>query len=211
MPKAGAAHAHGHAVAYAQEPMPRPESTGTYGAMPEAATQPAPQPATAPAPEPVRAEEPRPAPATMRGSHFDLPAHGEKTMVFTLLASGFEAGIPLPDRPLNQSPSGFGYMGGSQGPQIAFNATYLRQDFSVMQKVEKPSPWPEWQRFDFVVRERVLSHEEAAQFRAELGAETADGLTRHQKAALTALRGLTGADAEPTAAAWRRVLDLPPR
>ena len=121
------------------------------------------------------------------------------------------AGIPLPDRPLNQSPSGFGYMGGSQGPQIAFNATYLRQDFSVMQKVEKPSPWPEWQRFDFVVRERVLSHEEAAQFRAELGAETADGLTRHQKAALTALRGLTGADAEPTAAAWRRVLDLPPR
>ncbi len=64
MPKTGAAQAHGHAVAYAQqEPMHRPESTGTYGAMPEAAAQPAPQPAAPPAPAPARAEEQRPAPA----------------------------------------------------------------------------------------------------------------------------------------------------
>jgi cell division protein FtsZ len=67
-PKLGAAQAHGHAVAYAQqepmrtEPMRQPDSTGTYGAMPEAAPQ-AMAPAAQPEPAPARTEEPRPSPA----------------------------------------------------------------------------------------------------------------------------------------------------
>ena len=39
---------------------------------------------------------------------------------------------------------------------VRLDMTYLRQDFSVMMPVSDARPWPEMQRFDFLVRTRVL-------------------------------------------------------
>jgi hypothetical protein len=46
------------------------------------------------------------------------------------------------------------------GVFVRADVTYLRQDFSVMQKVENAKPWPEQQRFDFLVRTREATPEE---------------------------------------------------
>jgi hypothetical protein len=45
---------------------------------------------------------------------------------------------------------------------VRADVTYLRQDFSVTQKVAKPHAWPEQQRFDFLVRQRAATPDEAA-------------------------------------------------
>jgi hypothetical protein len=45
---------------------------------------------------------------------------------------------------------------------VRADVTYLRQDFSVTQKVAKPNAWPEQQRFDFLVRQRAAKPNEAA-------------------------------------------------
>ena len=74
-----------------------------------------------------------------------------------------------------------------------------------MQPVADANPWPEMQRFDFLVRNRVLTDEEAKSFPA---AKT-DTLSPYQRFTLAALRELTGRDAAPTPEAWRRLLDLP--
>jgi hypothetical protein len=62
------------------------------------------------------------------------------------------------------------------------------------------------QRFDFLVRTRILSEDEAKAYQAEFAKQKT---SPYRQAALTALRALTGRDAEPTAAAWRAVLALP--
>jgi hypothetical protein len=46
--------------------------------------------------------------------------------------------------------------------------TYLRQDFSVMMTVPDAHPWPELQRFDFLVRERKLTADEVEAYRDKL-------------------------------------------
>ena len=75
------------------------------------------------------------------------------------------------------------------------------QDFSALLTVADPGPWPAKQRFDFLVRTRVLSKAEAA----EQLAQTEPGATSPQhQAALAALRDLTGQDFGPSAEAWRR-------
>jgi hypothetical protein len=53
---------------------------------------------------------------------------------------------PLP--PLTQ------YYEDQRGPFVRADVTYLRQDFSLYQPVEKPGPWPLMQRFDYTVRAR---------------------------------------------------------
>jgi hypothetical protein len=97
----------------------------------------------------------------------------------------------------------------SRSPDILVRAdvTYLRPDFSRMQKVAHAAPWPETQRFDFLVRTRILSEAEAKSFKAEFARR--EKPSPYRQAALTALRALTGRDAEPTAEAWRKVLALP--
>jgi hypothetical protein len=94
-------------------------------------------------------------------------------------------------------------------PMIQFDVTYLRQDFSVRQPVANANPWPEMQRFDFLVRTRQLTDAEAASYREKFASPEPGRPSPYQEAALAALRGLTGKDTEPTAAAWRRLLDLP--
>ncbi len=119
------------------------------------------------------------------------------------------AGVPLPNEPLS-GPSG-GYRNSRSETLVRLDVTYLRQDFSMFQAVPDANPWPEMQRFDFLVRTRQLTAEEAAAYREQFGSSDPTRPSAYQKAALAALREMTGRDTAPTAEAWRKLLDLPAR
>jgi mono/diheme cytochrome c family protein len=122
-------------------------------------------------------------------------------------AEALTAAVPVPNEPL-PSPSQ-GYQNSSPDVLVRLDVTYLRQDFSAFQPVADANPWPEMQRFDFLVRSRTLSEEEAAAYREKLERREPGRFSPYQRAALAALRELTGKDTEPSADAWRRLLDLP--
>jgi len=106
--------------------------------------------------------------------------------------------VPIPGESLST------YYLPSPDIRVRADVTYLRQDFSRMQKVPDADPWPEMQRFDFLVRTRILTEAEAKKYQAEFA--KVEKNSPYRQAAVTALRALTGLDAEPTAAAWRKVL-----
>jgi hypothetical protein len=54
------------------------------------------------------------------------------------------------------------YYGPGDGIFVRADVTYLKQDFAVMQPVGAAAPWPEMQRFDFLVRTRPATEEELA-------------------------------------------------
>ncbi|MBN9121367.1 MAG: HEAT repeat domain-containing protein [Planctomycetes bacterium] len=112
-------------------------------------------------------------------------------------------GQPLP------SPSEGGYRQSTPELMIRLDVTYLRQDFSAVLSVADAHPWPEMQRFDFFVRERKLTAGEAAEYREKLTPKEEGVLSPYHKAALAALREMTGKDAAPTVAAWRKLLNVP--
>jgi hypothetical protein len=116
------------------------------------------------------------------------------------------AQVPTPGTPLS-SPSE-GYQNSVPEVTVRVDVTYLRQDFSARLPVADAHPWPELQRFDFLVRSRVLTEDEARAYRAKLTRDEPGFVTPYQRAVLAALRELTGRDTEPTAAAWRRLLNL---
>jgi hypothetical protein len=124
-------------------------------------------------------------------------------------AEALTAGIPVPNEPLN--PPSFGYQSSVPDILVRIDVTYLRQDFSMMQAVADANPWPEMQRFDFLVRTREVNEEEAAAYRKALEKREPGEVTPYQRAALSALRELTGKDGEPTPEAWRKLLKLEPR
>jgi hypothetical protein len=107
--------------------------------------------------------------------------------------------------------SGEGYRQSTPELMIRLDVTYLRQDFSAALPVKDAHPWPEAQRFDFFVRERQLTDEEAASYREQLAPKEEGVLSPYHQAAVTALRELTGKDTAPTAAAWRKLLAAPRR
>ncbi|MFO0964382.1 MAG: hypothetical protein U0793_02175 [Gemmataceae bacterium] len=115
--------------------------------------------------------------------------------------------VAIPGQPL-PAPS-FGYNpGASPDTFVRVDVNYLRQDFSLMQPVKNADPWPAMQRFDFLVRTREVSEKEAKDYQAWHDSQGADYRAPNQAAALRALRSLTGRDGvEPTAAAWRKVLE----
>jgi hypothetical protein len=119
------------------------------------------------------------------------------------------AGIPTPGEPLSPSPSG--YQGSVPDVLVRIDVTYLRQDFSVLLPVADAHPWPEMQRFDFLVRRRVLSEDEARAYREKLTPREAGRLSPYHRAILATLRELTGRDAAPTPEAWRELLGLTAR
>jgi HEAT repeat protein len=81
------------------------------------------------------------------------------------------------------------------------DVTYLRQDFSVPQPVAQPAgPSPLPMRFDYLVRTRPLSSEEARQL---VPADRAD--YEQRQAVLFALRELTGLDAGLRTASWEAI------
>ena len=121
-------------------------------------------------------------------------------------AGALTAEVPIPGQPL---PTPFqGYGSSSPDLMVRIDVTYLRQDFSAMLPVSVENPWPESQRFDFLVRERQLSCEEADDYRAQLSLKEPGVLSPYHKAAVSALRDLTGKDAAPTAEAWRKLLAI---
>jgi hypothetical protein len=115
------------------------------------------------------------------------------------------AGVPLPNEPLVAS-----YRRTQRRETLVrIDMTYLRQDFSILQPVADAKPWPEMQRFDFLVRTRQVDAEEAATYRALFASSDPTRLSPYQQAALAALREMTGRDTAPTAQAWRKLLELP--
>ena len=88
---------------------------------------------------------------------------------------------------------------------VRFDVTYLRQDFSVKLKVADADPWPEMQRYDFLVRTREVTDEEVRAYQQLLQPSRPEDMSPYRRAAVSALRGLTGLDAEPTATAWRKL------
>jgi hypothetical protein len=127
----------------------------------------------------------------------------------TVAAETLTAPVPVPNEPL---PSPFeGYNRSQQFPDILvrIDVTYLRQDFSAYLAVTDAHPWPEMQRFDFLVRTRELTDQEAAAYRQKLGERDVTRPSPYNRAVLAALRDLTGRDAEPTPEAWRKMLELP--
>ncbi len=119
--------------------------------------------------------------------------------------------VPLPGEPLPK-PSQGGYQSTpppSPDIVVRLDMTYLRQDFSLMMPVAAAEPWPELQRFDFLVRTRALTAAEAQAYEPCCAEEEPGRLSPYHRAALFALRELTRRDAAPTAAAWRKLLKLP--
>lgn len=117
------------------------------------------------------------------------------------------APVALPNQALpTPTPSG-GY-GQFTIPDIlaSIDVTYLRQDFSVKLNVGNAKPWPDAQRFDFLVRTREVTTEEADAYRKLVQAAREGDLSPYQRAAVASLRELTGKDAAPNAAAWRQAL-----
>jgi len=90
---------------------------------------------------------------------------------------------------------------------VRFDVTYLRQDFSLKLPVANADPWPELQRYDFLVRTREVTGKEALAYQQLLDWRRPEA-SPYRRAALSALRELTGRDAEPTATAWRKLTGL---
>jgi hypothetical protein len=113
------------------------------------------------------------------------------------------APMPIPGQPMSDPGEGYG----QSIPDILVrvDVTYLRQDFSIRQPVANAHPWPKMQRFDFLVRTVQLTPAQAKLFQEKLQPQ-AGAATPYQQVLVTTLRGLTGQDAGPTSAAWKKVL-----
>jgi hypothetical protein len=73
--------------------------------------------------------------------------------------------------------------------------------------VENAAPWPDKQRFDFLVRTRVVEGAELDILKARMQARGV-APTEHQRTVHVLLKQMTGQDAAPNAAAWTRVLGI---
>jgi hypothetical protein len=118
--------------------------------------------------------------------------------------------VTVPGQSLSPPPGGFGYFGGFQSFPDLFvrvDVTYLRQDFSLLQKVEKGMTGAPVERFDFLVRAREVPPQDVKSYEAWKAKQGLKYLSPNHQAALAALRKLTGCNAEPTSAAWRAALE----
>jgi hypothetical protein len=111
--------------------------------------------------------------------------------------------VPTPGRPVPRK-----YCPQPGDTVIRADVTYLRQDFSVMQRVTNPQRWPSWQRFDYLVRQRPLTAAEAARWTVAKTTEyeAQRGSYPQREAVLFALRDLTGMDAGKSSLGWRLAL-----
>jgi hypothetical protein len=89
----------------------------------------------------------------------------------------------------------------SRSTFVRADITYLKQDFSVFQPVADAKPWPDEQRFDYLIRHREVSAGESSNKK-----ETATYPQR--EAVLFALRELTDEDRGPSSAEWRTSLEI---
>ncbi len=107
------------------------------------------------------------------------------------------APVPSPNQPLPRV-----YYASSRGALVRADVTYLKQDFAVRHPVQNHGKWPAMQRFDYFVRERPSDKHESAAW-----AKRNPAASPYRKAALFALRKLTGKDVGKDSKAWRRLLD----
>jgi hypothetical protein len=109
------------------------------------------------------------------------PAERGQTEDETLVAE-----VPVPAESLPDTSGG--YYQPKSNLLVRVDVTYLRQDFSAMQTVSDwtADSWSEKQRFDFVLRRRVLTAAEAADLRQRLS----KGESPYRRAAERALREL---------------------
>jgi hypothetical protein len=128
-------------------------------------------------------------------------------------AGALKVAVPLPNEPLPKPSEGGGYQTNPPVSDIVvrLDMTYLRQDFSLMMPVAEAHPWPELQRFDFLVRTRPVTPSEVQAFESRREADEPDRPPVYHRAALFALRELSGRDAEATPQAWRKVLNITKR
>jgi hypothetical protein len=115
--------------------------------------------------------------------------------------------IPIPGSAFPSSPKeAYGAAQSFGEPMVRADTTYLRQDFSLMMPVENAAPWPALQRFDFLVRSRIIDGAELASLLEKVQARPAGFISENHKAALDVLRRLTGQNAAPNANAWQQAL-----
>ena len=123
-----------------------------------------------------------------------------------VLALGFPMTAPIPN-PTEKPPSEPAnyYFDFDAEKSVRFDVTYLRPDFSLTLPDDRHySQWPEQQRYDFIVRTRILSAEEAATF------EKARPVLPHspnREAALRVLRALTNEDVGDRSEAWSELVN----
>jgi hypothetical protein len=108
--------------------------------------------------------------------------------------------VPTPGEPLPRV-----YYSSSKGDFVRADVTYLRQDFSVTERVAKPDKWPQWQRFDYLVRTRELTADELAAHRTKLPKSLFASYAQRD-AARFALGELTVRDAGEESADWEELL-----
>jgi len=115
------------------------------------------------------------------------------------------ARVPMSDEPLVPGP--IGYRGfAPTNFTVRIDVTYLRQDFSLMMRVKDARPWPDMQRFDFLVRTREVTAEEAADYDKQIAKQ---GMPPSHAAAQYALRELTGLQPMDTSPeAWRKLVNV---
>jgi hypothetical protein len=104
------------------------------------------------------------------------------------------APVPSPDQPL--TPPFSDYVNVCGDLFVRIDVTYLRPDFSRMLPVAKAAPWPDRQRFDFLVRTRAATPAEISAPRPEK--------SPHREAIVRALQRLTGESIGDDVAAWQR-------
>jgi hypothetical protein len=114
--------------------------------------------------------------------------------------------MPSPGQPVPAVFSTQYYESGSPGQFVRADVTYLQQDFAVAQPIESPGAWPEYQRYDYVVRTRLATGADLRRWEGvPAGAPYAQ-----REAVLFALRELTGKDAGAGSDGWRRLTGVKP-
>jgi hypothetical protein len=120
--------------------------------------------------------------------------------------------VPTPGETL-PPPLSTAYYSQSRSNSVAVaraDITYLRQDFSILAPVNEAGPWPKLQRFDYLVRTRVLTDMQLGKVLQQQAGGPAS-VSPHRLAVLSALRALTRTDAGDASAAWRRAVAAPSR
>jgi hypothetical protein len=123
------------------------------------------------------------------------------------VSDGVRVAVPSPARPLPAPFTLDTYQGGGRGGSsrsggasdsnsifVRPDITYLQQEFSWVLPVEKSVPWPTLQRYDFLIRTRPATKDEATAIRPD---------SEQRTAMIRALRALTGKDFGSKAEDWR--------
>jgi hypothetical protein len=110
--------------------------------------------------------------------------------------------IPIANEPFRGPPGFYGFRKPSD-IVVRIDMTYLRQDFSIDLPVKDSGPWPKEQRFDYFVRTRLISAEEAAECDRQLSKMPQP----YHAVALQAVRTLTS----PNFGAAPKVENTPPK